>query len=69
MNDWVRDLTSVTKVLIKDNKRLWNTGYFANYPYPEISVWHEHWTVADLINNHYCNHRSYNSLEEAIEGE
>lgn len=28
-----------------------------------------YWRVADLIDNHYCNHRDYNNIEDVFENE
>ena len=67
MNNWKRDMDSPVTAYRKDNKRLWMTGYFIDSPDPKVSLWKKRWTVADLIDNHYCNHRSYDSLEEAME--
>ena len=69
MNEWIKDENTKVEAYNKGNKHLWNTGNFSTNPYPETSIWNERWTVADLINNRVCNHRYYNSLEEAMEKE
>lgn len=38
----------------KGQTRLWQTG-------PSLQ-----WTAAELIDNHFCNHRTYKTLEEAF---
>ena len=53
----------------KDNKVLWNTGRFTDVYHQEVSEWIDKWTVADVIDGEYKNHRSYNSFEEALEKE
>lgn len=67
---WRRNRKETHNHYSKNNKQLWNTGRFNSASHPaEPSEWIEQWTVADLIDNRYCNHRTYNSFEEALEKE
>lgn len=70
--EWKRETATKSghSHFIKGNKALWSTGRFNNTLYPaEPSEWIEQWTVADIIDNRYCNHRNYKSFEEALENE
>lgn len=67
---WRKGTSTRLTSYVKDSKVLWNTGRFNSALHPaEPSEWIEQWTVADLIDNRYCNHRTYNSFEEALECE
>ena len=45
-------------------------GFIKDIVHAWISYYNNHtWRVADLIDNHYCNFRNYDSLTEIIEKE
>jgi hypothetical protein len=66
---WRKEVDRLGSRFVKGNKILWNTGGFKLVHHPEPSEWIEQWTVADIIDNRYCNHRTYKSFEEALEAE
>jgi hypothetical protein len=54
----------------KGNKYAWKI-YHISLP-KENEVWgdlSELWRVAELIDNYYCNHRTYNTIQEVFEKE
>jgi len=67
---WRKETSTKLTSFVKNNKVLWDTGRFNSALHPaEPSEWIEQWTVAEIIENRYCKHRIYNSLEEALQGE
>lgn len=55
---------------LKGTVHLWGRGKFDIYTHhPEPSVYRSWWIAADLIDNKFQNHRKYDTLKEALDGE